>query len=502
MTIKTETKKLTCVLSEHELLERGDELAKTYMKVAALDMEKKRITSRIKPLDERIEMLVTIIDTKEEERDVDCEWNYDFNLGLKRLRRGDTYEVIDSNEIKDWERQQMLALEPSEKLYEDKTEKPAKIGDLFDQVQGKLAEEPENEPSVCTKADCSHYDAEEPNGCDSTEEVWLCEPCVAAFKAAKVVASICAACVGDCEADGTPRDPSANMTACTGYASELSVNQLAHRNRTCTDSWQDCEHANKCFSPVNEEGVDGPCICIADEIGKGRMAPFPAPLKGAISDQAKVAASAEEPDPEIIFLPSDSFESKGSLDKAFPPMAGLPEKGKIGKVFKHDGRVFHLSVRWWGGGGNTEVNAYEIIPREEWTGETATLEERQGEYYRNIRTTGGCLNSIGCTATLKGAEYVFSKRVTFKPQPVAVSLQEAVTAANTEPPSLSELCAKCHKAAACDDCCKDCNTNCNTQQTCSWPGVTAPENKRVTLEEAREKRAKLIKTAKAPKVKK
>lgn len=153
MSLKTETKKLMCQLSEQELLERGNEMAKTYMQVAALDLEKKRITAKIKPLDERIEALVVIIDTKEEERSVACEWHPDFALGIKKLRRLDTYEVIDTREIRDFERQQQLDLETGS------------------QVDEELEPDAEN---ICFNTGCLQYEESTPNHCRSLEYTSEC----------------------------------------------------------------------------------------------------------------------------------------------------------------------------------------------------------------------------------------------------------------------------------------------------------------------------------------
>lgn len=152
MIVKTESRKLMCQLSEEELLQRGDELAKTYIEIAALDLQKKRITAQIKPLDERIESLVVIIDTKEEERPVKCQWEYDFNFGVKKLHRMDTYDVIDTGDIKDWERQQQLGL----------------------QVEQTAGSEDEG-ISVCLNDACEHNKKDTANGCSILEHVFECE---------------------------------------------------------------------------------------------------------------------------------------------------------------------------------------------------------------------------------------------------------------------------------------------------------------------------------------
>ena len=160
MTIKTESRKLMCQLTEDELLRRGDEMAKTYMQVAALDLEKKRISAKIKPLDERIEALVVIIDTKEEERDTERRWVFDWALGVKRLYREDTGLELDFREIRAHERQQQLELE---------TSRP-------DDGLALGAEEPQpDEDNVCLNTGCLQYEVDEPNHCRSLEYTSQCD---------------------------------------------------------------------------------------------------------------------------------------------------------------------------------------------------------------------------------------------------------------------------------------------------------------------------------------
>lgn len=168
MDTKTETRALTCELSEAELIARGDEMAKTYIQVAALDMQKKRITAQIKPLDERIEELVTIIDTKQEERKVKCEWQYEWALGVKRLFRTDTYEQIDSDTIRESERQQHLRL--------TNEEVPGGSDDVSDVLPHVVdQDEAGDEITICHNIDCEHCKKDEPNGCSIYEYVSECD---------------------------------------------------------------------------------------------------------------------------------------------------------------------------------------------------------------------------------------------------------------------------------------------------------------------------------------
>ena len=278
MTTKTESRKLNCLLSEDELLQRGNELAKTYIEIAALDLQKKRITSQIKPLDERIEALVVIIDTKEEERSVACEWQPNFAEGIKRLRRLDTYEVIDTREIRDFERQQQFELETSPKV---------------DEGLALGAEEPQPDlENTCYNTGCLQYEEGEGNHCKSLEYTEECDnpqgtgapqeegnarpetetaeegsetgdevAGSAAGAGADEQVNLCAVCVGAC-GDFTPGTA---VSECPGFDCELNEEQVNHRDTICTDEWRDCPQALKCFGPANEEGPDTECLMMLAE---------------------------------------------------------------------------------------------------------------------------------------------------------------------------------------------------------------------------------------------
>ena len=109
-----ETKKLICKLTEHECMERGEELAQVFKGIQELEVERARINAQIKPKQQRVEQLVTIIDTKLEEREVECDWRFDWIKGVKVLVRSDTFEEVDSVKISEEERQIKLDLDNQE----------------------------------------------------------------------------------------------------------------------------------------------------------------------------------------------------------------------------------------------------------------------------------------------------------------------------------------------------------------------------------------------------
>lgn len=90
----TEERHLTCELSDAEVKQYGEDLAHRLMDITALELEKSRITAKIKPIKEDVEELVGKIDTQEEVRQVVCDWFYDWDNDKKWLVRTDTFSTV------------------------------------------------------------------------------------------------------------------------------------------------------------------------------------------------------------------------------------------------------------------------------------------------------------------------------------------------------------------------------------------------------------------------
>jgi len=103
---------LPCKLSEKELLQAARELAANTQDMDALENRKKRVNDDIKAEVSKLEAEISVnsrkISTGEEYRLVPCEWKKDFTVGVKRLRRLDTDEVIKEKNIEQHERQTYL----------------------------------------------------------------------------------------------------------------------------------------------------------------------------------------------------------------------------------------------------------------------------------------------------------------------------------------------------------------------------------------------------------
>jgi hypothetical protein len=107
-TRKEVTFKLECDLDNYEIVERSMEQNTLMQEIDVLENEKKILTGKIKPKQNRIDELVKIIIEQKEERDVECHYLYCWDEGYKLLFRDDTGEQISKTDITEYERQESL----------------------------------------------------------------------------------------------------------------------------------------------------------------------------------------------------------------------------------------------------------------------------------------------------------------------------------------------------------------------------------------------------------
>ena len=100
---------LAVKLTEAELLEAGSEVSKDLQDLSAMGDKKADVAadfkSKEKKLDANIAILSRKLSTKEEYRDVNCEWFYDLKKDKKTLKRLDTNEIIRVEDITSNDRQ-------------------------------------------------------------------------------------------------------------------------------------------------------------------------------------------------------------------------------------------------------------------------------------------------------------------------------------------------------------------------------------------------------------
>ncbi len=109
-----ETRPLPVQLTQEETAKKGEELALLYQQRRALEERKKDsvglINGQLKIIEEEMASLFKAISAGEEDRDVDCSNNKDFDKGIVNFYRTDTGELLESREMTDQERQAEMEL--------------------------------------------------------------------------------------------------------------------------------------------------------------------------------------------------------------------------------------------------------------------------------------------------------------------------------------------------------------------------------------------------------
>ncbi len=112
-------------LTLEEIIEHGDKLAKAEIDISQVEKDlanvKKQYAAKITELQASISSHSMFITTKEEWRDIECQWEFDFKKGTKNLVRTDTKEIIESQiKVTDNDRQKMLPLGKKKKKEKQK----------------------------------------------------------------------------------------------------------------------------------------------------------------------------------------------------------------------------------------------------------------------------------------------------------------------------------------------------------------------------------------------
>ena len=115
---KTVTQALMCRLTEAELEEESRKLTDFLLEKATLEVEKsasnKHYADRIKAVDVRIEKQIPVVRDREIEREVECRVEYNVpEVGLKRITRLDTGEVVETREMTENEKQYLFINAPA-----------------------------------------------------------------------------------------------------------------------------------------------------------------------------------------------------------------------------------------------------------------------------------------------------------------------------------------------------------------------------------------------------
>ena len=237
------TRSLPVPVPDEELAELAKEMSHAHRIWIKAQLDKQASAKGFKTIidQQEVEMvrLAGIIEVGTEERPTNCRWEFDYAAGTKKLRRLDNHKIIDEETLKGEELHMSFNFNGSSE---------AAVEQLAAKQTAGANPPPAGEaPPAAIITACDGCQQVDPN-------------CAECPDYDKPVESICIKCVGDCDMDGTHRDPHPKMTACTGFSVELSEEQINHRDTICTDEWRECEHATKCFGAANEQGDDTDCL--------------------------------------------------------------------------------------------------------------------------------------------------------------------------------------------------------------------------------------------------
>ena len=105
-------------LTDEGLLEYANQMATKLEEKDMAERRKKEVVAeygaKLTSLDAEIISLSNKVKNKEEHRDVDCKMHYYWDRGVKELIRKDTLEVVKTEPIADWEKQEDILEDENE----------------------------------------------------------------------------------------------------------------------------------------------------------------------------------------------------------------------------------------------------------------------------------------------------------------------------------------------------------------------------------------------------
>jgi hypothetical protein len=105
---ETTVRTLLCEISHQEFIEFSEELARNLTKLSEFEVEKARISEKMKTPKLRVQELVPIVDSKQMKKPVDCIWTIDWENGQRFLIRVDTGEELENDIIPEHMKQSRL----------------------------------------------------------------------------------------------------------------------------------------------------------------------------------------------------------------------------------------------------------------------------------------------------------------------------------------------------------------------------------------------------------
>ena len=180
---QTTWKNLSCDLTPDEVATYSLELANITIECNKIEAAKKEVVSnyaaRINKCNADAAVLSLKVQTRKEDRKVECDLDFGYAKGMVYTVRTDTGVTIGQRKLTDDERQQWLDLDAEEgrrQEAEDKREAEAAPDNV---IEGELLQiEHKPEIDICGNTECHYHDATEGNGCKQYEMVWECKQAV------------------------------------------------------------------------------------------------------------------------------------------------------------------------------------------------------------------------------------------------------------------------------------------------------------------------------------
>lgn len=246
-------KTLSCDLLPEEVATYSQELAIITTEQSEIEAEKKEVmstfTARLNKCIADGRVLARKITTRKEDRQVECDLEFDYAKGMVYTVRLDTGVTISQRKLTDDERQERLDFEGEEErqqeLEETRSDSPEPVcpkcegdgfyiedgidnggGEVFCDCPAGIAAQKENAPTnpICQRCHSAHPD---------------CGAC-------------CKLCLRPCNAAQVCLVEEAELEQ-----QEATEAEESRRDAICKD-WRDCEHKDICFTDQNEE--DGHCF--------------------------------------------------------------------------------------------------------------------------------------------------------------------------------------------------------------------------------------------------
>lgn len=170
------TKQLSCDLTAGEVATYSNELAAATQLQAEIEAEKKEVmsdfTARLNKCIADSRVLARKITNRKEDRQVECDLDFDYTKGVVFVVRTDTGVTIDQRKMTDEERQERLDFEEAEDKAAQAEDAAQPLPEGVEKME--TAEAPTEVVTICHATACSFYSLGDANHCNRYEHAYEC----------------------------------------------------------------------------------------------------------------------------------------------------------------------------------------------------------------------------------------------------------------------------------------------------------------------------------------